>query len=334
MQTYGEVTCKMKVAVCYTKERVDILSDSFAEGVKSLGDSVLEIRNKDDLEKLEGCDISFQVGETTRYELLCFHSDPELMAETGYMRVIIKNKQTELNKRRLILDCGILDDNRKKDLDSRYFSVGMDGIKGNAEFFNKNSPRDRWEKRKIRIKEWRHGGENILVIGQTHYGAGLVHVGTESDPMSNMWTDPTDYYQSLVRRIREYTDRPIVFRTHPIGDKEIRNRIRPPEDVENVTITDATKVPIKQDLKDAYCVVTRTSNGAVDAVFNGVPTITEDPICLAYEVSGHSIKEIKHPIKPNRNQWLYDMSYAEWSLTEMKQGLLWKHIRNNIDEKN
>ena len=62
--------------------------------------------------------------------------------------------------------------------------------------------------------------------------------------------------------------------------------------------------------------------------------ITEDPICLAYEVSGHSIKEIKHPIKPNRNQWLYNMSYAEWSLDEMRRGLLWKHIRNNINEKN
>jgi len=334
MQTYGGVIGKVKVAICYTKEKVDILSDSFSEGVKLLGDSVLEIRNKDDLGKLEDCDISFQVGEATRYELLCFHSDPEGMAETGYMRVMIKNKQIELNKKRLILDCGILNDNRLNDLDSRYFSVGMDGIKGNAKFFNKNSPRDRWEKRKLRIKEWRNKGENILIIGQTHYGAGLVHVGTESDPMANMWTDPTDYYQNLVIRIREYTDRPIVFRTHPVGDKEIRNRIRPPENVENVTITDATKVPIKQDLRDTHCVATRTSNGAVDAVFNGVPTITEDPICLAYEVSGHSIKEIKHPIKPNRNQWLYDMSYAEWSLTEMKQGLLWKHIRNNIDEKN
>ena len=325
MQTYGEVTDKMKVAICYTKERVDLLSDSFAEGVKSLGDSVLEIRNKDDLEKLEGCDISFQVGETTRYELLCFHSDPELMAETGYMRVIIKNKQTELNKRRLILDCGILDDDRFKDLDSRYFSVGMDGIKGNAEFFNKNSPRDRWKKRKLRIKQWRKEGENILIIGQTHYGAGLVHVGTESDPMSNMWTDPTHYYHNLVRRIREYTDRPIVFRTHPIGDKEIRNRI---------TVTDSREIPIKQDLQNTHCVVTRTSNGAVDAIFNGVPTITEDPACLAYEVSGHSIKEIESPIKPSRNQWLYNMSYAEWSVDEMQQGLLWQHIRNNINEKN
>ena len=80
------------------------------------------------------------------------------------------------------------------------------------------------EQRNIRIKQCRESGEHVLIVGQTHYGAGLIHVGSESDPMSNMWTDPTDYYQNLVRRVREYTDRPIVFRTHPIGDKEIRNR--------------------------------------------------------------------------------------------------------------
>tara|TARA_R100000008_G_scaffold85460_1_gene75454 strand:+ start:1754 stop:2731 length:978 start_codon:yes stop_codon:yes gene_type:complete len=321
----------MKVAICHTKRGLEDIMNSFTEGVVSSGDEVEHIKCKDDIHKLEHCDTSFQVAEVTRYESLCFHSDPAGMAEEGYLRVVIKNKQIEMNKQRIILDCGILEDNRKKDTHQRYFAIGVDGIKRGANFYNENSPSDRFQKRKIRIKEWRTSGDHILIIGQTHYGAGLSHVGTESDPMSNLWTDPTDYYHNLVKRVREYTDRPIVFRTHPIGDKEIRNRIRPPEDVSDITITDATKVPIKEDLKNAWCAITRTSNGAVDAVFNGIPVITEDPICLAYDVAEHSIKKIEKIGKPNRKQWLYDISYAEWSLAEMKEGLPWQRLRKQIN---
>jgi hypothetical protein len=321
----------MKVAICQTKRRTEHITESFAEGVIKHGDSVEYIKSKEDLHKLEQCDISFQIAEVTRYESLCFHSDPHGMANEGYLRVVIKNKQIELNKQRIMLDCGILQDDRNRDAEERYFSIGVDGIKGGAKFYNEDSPNDRFLKRKIRIKEWRTSGDHILIIGQTHYGAGLSHVGTESDPMSNLWTDPTDYYQSLVKRVREYTDRPIVFRTHPIGDKEIRNRIRPPEGVNNLTITDATQRKMVEDLKNAWCVVTRTSNGAVDAVFNGIPVVTEDPICLAHPVAEHSIKKVENPRKPKRNQWLYDMSYAEWSLEEMRQGLPWQYLRKHVD---
>ena len=37
-----------------------------------------------------------------------------------------------------------------------------------------------------------------------------------------------------------------------------------------------------------------------------------------------------YPNMKKRNQWLYDMSYAEWSLEEMRQGLTWKHLREHI----
>ena len=324
----------MKIAICQTKPgKAKEIGESFAEGVVKQGHFVDFIEDKSDLYKLEQCDASFQIGEATRYEVLCFHTDPDNMPLQGYMRVAIKNKQLELNRQRFIVDCGLFKDHRYKPMEDRYFSIGLDGIKGKALFYNENSPKDRWQKRNIRIKQYRESGEHVLIIGQTHYGAGLLHVGSESDPMSNMWTNPTDYYHNLVKRVREYTDRPIIFRTHPIGDKEIRNRIRPPEGVENVTVTDALAQDIEEDLKNAWCSITRTSNGAIDSVLEGIPTITEDPVCLAHDISEHTIKNTDKPFYPNmkkRNQWLYDMSYAEWSLEEMRQGLTWKHLREHI----
>ena len=90
---------------------------------------------------------------------------------------------------------------------------------------------------------------------------------------------------------------------------------------------------IEEDLKNAWCTITRTSNGAIDSILEGIPIITEDPVCLTYDISEHSIKNTDKPFYPNmkkRNQWLYDMSYAEWSLEEMRQGLTWKHLREHI----
>ena len=328
----------MKIAICQTKPgRAKDIGQSFAEGVVKHGDFVDIIEDKSDLHKLDQCDASFQIGEATRYEVLCFHTDPDNMPLQGYMRVAIKNKQLECCRQRIIADCGLFRDHRNKPMEERYFSIGVDGIKGRALFYNENSPKKRWQQRNIRIKQRRESGEHVLIVGQTHYGAGLIHVGSESDPMSNMWTDPTDYYQSLVRRVREYTDRPIVFRTHPIGDKEIRNRIRPPEGVENVIVTDALSHAIEEDLKNAWCTITRTSNGAIDSMLEGIPIITEDPVCLTYDISEHFIKNTDKPFFPSmkkRSQWLYDMSYAEWSLEEMRQGVAWKHLRGHIKNAN
>jgi hypothetical protein len=322
----------MKIAICHTKLIAGQMAEAFSLGIIKNGDSVEHVKSKSDINKLEECDISFQIAEATRYEMYCFYSKPDKMKIGGYLKVAVKNKQKELNKKRIILDCGILFDDRYRSLKKRYFSVGINGIKGGAEFYNKNSPSDRFYKRNIKIKEWRDSGSHILIIGQTHHGAGLAHVGTKNDPMSKLWADPTDYYQCLVRRIRKHTDRPIIFRVHPIGDKGIQNQIKPPMGIKNVTITDAVQTSIHEDLKNAWCAVTRTSNGAVDAIFNGIPTITEDPICLAYDVCGHNVKNIENPIKPKRDQWLYDMSYAEWSLKEMKQGLTWQHLKKNLQE--
>ena len=103
----------------------------FLRGIVDSGDHVEIIKSKRDLHKLERCDISFQIAEVTRYESLCFHSDPNGMAEEGYMRVAIKNKMIELGRQRIMLDCGILSDDRNRNVHERYFSIGVDG---NASF--------------------------------------------------------------------------------------------------------------------------------------------------------------------------------------------------------
>ena len=141
-----------------------------------------------------------------------------------------------------------------------------------------------------------------------------------------------DYYEDLPNRIRYFSpDRKIVFRSHLRGASILPSRAL--ENMEIIKIDAVDHIPIREHLKNAWCAITRTSTGAIDALLEGIPVITEDPICLAYPVAEHSIKKIDKPkIPPTAEylQWLYNMAYVEWSLKEMEEGLPWQHFRGHI----
>ena len=319
----------MKIAVGYTKIESDHILDSFAEGIAASDDDVVKIKTREDVYKIDQCDVMVQLAEAGRYELLDYYAGNSMVDDYHYIKVFMGLKQRELNKPRLIIDCGLIEDDRFKKDSDRQFSVGLNGIKGRAEYFNKNSASDRWNKRDIRFKNLRSRNGHVLIIGQSKKGAGLMHVGCKTaDDREKYWNTPMEYYEDLPNRIRKFApNRKIVFRTHLTGAS-----IAPSKCLSNMEIINTRENyrPIENDLKNAWCAVTRTSNGAIDALLAGVPVMTEDPVCLAYSVAEHSIKNIdniKYPETKKLMQWLYDLSYSEWSLEEMRKGLPWQHFR-------
>ena len=319
----------MKIAVGYTKIEGDHILDSFAKGVIQSGDEVVKIRSREDVCKIDQCDVMVQLAEAGRYEVLDYCAGNDMIDDYHYIKVFMKLKQIELNKPRLIIDCGLIEDDRFKEDENRYFSVGLNGFKGRAEYFNENSPSDRWSKRGIRFKNLRSPDGHVLIIGQSKKGAGLMHVGCKTaDDREKYWNTPMEYYEDLPSRIRKFApNRKIVFRTHITGASITPSKCLPNMEVVN---TRESYKPIENDLKNAWCAVTRTSNGAIDALLAGIPVMTEDPVCLAYSVAEHSVKkidEIKYPETKNLMQWLYNLSYSEWSLDEMRKGLSWQHFR-------
>ena len=341
----------MKVAVCCTKSNWATLANSFAAGVKECGDEPVMIgaynerpgKNSDILNQkilnigqgrfkkeinnmISECDVTFQICE-----------GHELKSTDYFLfRNAVKEASEAQDKRRIVLDTPLITVNCNTE--ERHYSIGYDGMKSLANFYNDDSPDTRRKKREIKIKPWRSAAEienernNIVIIGQNYGNFGLKHMGAKK---------AAAYFTGLPEKIRKYTDQPIIFREHPSCNTPITSMGFFNKKIENFMIVRGTSVartggggsdragsrPLSQDLADAACTITKTSAGCIDGIINGVPCICDDPINLAYSMSEHELKNICNPRTPDREQWVNNLVYAEWSEREMQQGIPWKRLR-------
>lgn len=205
-----------------------------------------------------------------------------------------------------------------------YYRVAVGGALGDdADFGAQNSPPDRWERMQaefgIQLRPYRTDGSHIVVIGQVPLDASLRGV------------DVSEWLQETVRAIREISGRPILVRLHP------STRWRYAEKVKNafagrpdITVT-AGERPLAEDLSGAWTCATLSSGAAVDALIEGIPPICLSPASLAYKICSRDLADIERPKQPDREQFMRDLAYSQWSLAEMADGTAWRHIRPAVE---
>lgn len=172
---------------------------------------------------------------------------------------------------------------------------------------------------------WKENGEYILLCMQKVGDASL----RGQDIF--LWTEKT------VDEIRQYTERKIIVRPHPLYRKKIQHATCK-ETVcgyDNVTWqeTDLTQdgfVPIQQQLEDAWCTVTYTSGSGIDAILTGTPNIACDSGSMVYEVSSKKIADIENPYKGDISTWTNKISHCQWSIDEFESGECWEHVSKSI----
>jgi len=174
-------------------------------------------------------------------------------------------------------------------------------LNGRADFKNKDMPSDRFNALGIEVKPWKQG-DFLLLCGQVPWDASVDHI----DMMK--WLD------DAVIEIRKVTDRPIIFRPHPSFKQAMVGR------------TLYSKEPLEKDLKDAWAVVTFSSNTGVEAAIAGVPVFAFDEGAMALPVANTKWTELEDPRMPDRTQWLNNLAYCQWTPDEMREGLPWKHL--------
>jgi hypothetical protein len=300
---------KYRIALCSTKPTAKgaLIIQAFMRGMEKVGDAYLEITgyNSSNLEKLKRCDILLQICEHNSRGRANNNRENEF-------RGWCKQKVVDTHcKRRIIVDVGFFKnqtDSPEIALDYAYWSVGYDGIKGEAKFYNENSPQDRWDSFGIELKPWRTEGKHILVLGQNEIGISTQHINY------------IDWMNETLREIRKYSDRPIVFMAH-------RHQTVMPSEPCQVIQKNTT---IYELCKDAWCCVARTTNGAAGAIISGVPVITQDSRCITYPISDHEISCVSNPSLPDRQQWCNDIGYSQWNIKEIKRGECWTHLRKFI----
>lgn len=84
--------------------------------------------------------------------------------------------------------------------------------------------------------------------------------------------------------------------------------------------------PLLDDLAATDVAIGYRTSALVAAVLNGVPTISLDARAPVRPVAGH---DLAHIVRPDRSQWLNDMSYAQWSGSEIASGEALKYVFDN-----
>lgn len=218
----------------------------------------------------------------------------------SFPRGQIFRQQRERNLDVVVLETGYIN---RGDGEAHHYAAGFNGLNGRADFRNKGMPSDRVEKLGVELKPYREGN-SVVLCGQVPWDASVDG------------TDHLAWIEYTAERLRSFTKRPIIFRPHP----KAAGAYRP---LNGVYVSTG---PITEDLKDAHAVVTYNSNAGVEALIDGLPVFASDRGSMCWEVANRSLVSIDVPNKPDRQQWLNDLCYAQWNLDEFRSGEAWASL--------
>lgn len=182
-------------------------------------------------------------------------------------------------------------------------------------------PRDRRVAEGWHYKQWRPKTDkgHILIAGSS----GKYHKLYELD-------DPTAYWTSIIKEIRNITDRKILYRP--------KKSWREATPIKGSEFSKAEK--IEDDLKDAHCMITHGSNSCFEALMEGIPAIVLGSGITAPISSGILTEEtIANPYEADvsaRDLILNNLAYFQWSMQEIELGYPWGTIDQclSLAEKN
>jgi hypothetical protein len=200
-----------------------------------------------------------------------------------------------------------------------------------GDYCNNNSPSDRWlriqKEQNIEIKDWKNSGDYVLLIMQRPGDSSLKSLLAKYKTYEG-------FVSHTLGQIRNYTDRPIKVRMHPLRqDRQLA--ILNQFDVELSSNTHGAKKleggdGLYKDLQDARCVVGFNSNALTESVCEGIPTFSMCASSMAWECSNKDLSLLEKPAYFDRTQWLNNLGYCQWREDEISQGLPWNHLKGKL----
>lgn len=156
----------------------------------------------------------------------------------------------------------------------------------------------RWDLLNTTIKPWRLKGQHILICPNRYIGSRLMR-------------QPADFIASTVQLLQDRTERQIRIRPHP-GNWQVS----PP------------KVPIEEDLENAWACVIWASSAGVRALVAGIPVICLAPNWICQDAATDTLNDIEWPKLPDREPVLERMAWAQWTLREISLGTPFEYLQH------
>jgi hypothetical protein len=244
------------------------------------------------------------------------HEDGKTAPHLIFRRQVLEH-QKKTSGRTIIIDSNLF---LYKDLtkDKGYLRLSYDGIFPNTgEYCYDNPDPARWEQIKrdidMDLKPWRSNGKHILICLQRNGG------------WSMRGTDVVNFFRETVQKIRAYSSRPILVRTHP-GDKKANIYVR---ELTGTNVKVSMNTTLLDDLKNAWATVVYNSSPSVASVIEGIPAFVLDPThSQSAEVSNYDLSQIENPNLPDRLHWVRKLSQCHWTQEELANGTAWRHMKN------
>lgn len=191
------------------------------------------------------------------------------------------------------------------------WKVGLNGINRDAYFGPSGNDDTRAKELEIVCKPWKDQGKYILICGQ--------------HDKSLQWQDmPTmsKWVMDTIDTVQKYSDRPIVFRPHPrcklpTIEHQYKNVIR--QEPQRVY---GTYDSFDMRFNNIWATISWSSNPGIHSIIEGIPAYV-GPSSLAYDAANNidSLHTIENPHRPERQQWLNDYAWTEFTLNEIATGL-------------
>ena len=216
------------------------------------------------------------------------------------------------NKPVIIIEVGNL-------LRNKTWRICLNHINGLGDFGSEeNLDMDRHKKLGINLAPANTNRRNEILIATQHQ-------------KSLQWKDMpsmADWTMETIDKIRNYTDRTIVIRSHPRSpmpgiEHEYKNVVR------------QTPELIKNSYDDFninynyHCVINHNSGPPILAAIAGTPVITGTS-SLAYPVSD-VIENINNPTLKDRTEWFAKICHCEWTVEEIASGIPIKRLENQLE---
>jgi hypothetical protein len=200
------------------------------------------------------------------------------------------------------------------------WKVGLNGINRDAYFGKKGNDSQRAQALGLELKSWKSSGDHILICGQHDKS-----LQWQNMPPMSSWV------MNTIESIQRYTDKPIIFRPHP------RCRLDQIEhQYQNVYRQTPLHITGTYDdynliFSKAHAVISWSSNPGVQSVISGIPAFV-GPSSLAYDVGNDIdfIHDIENPMMPERQQWLNDYAWTEYTIEEIAQGIPLKRLTTRL----
>lgn len=301
----------------------------FAQGIKAVGDEV-EIVN----ENLTGLTVDNEMEITAPIGVMFgYGGDKQLHHTKGRRYTLVQNAKKN-GSVVITFDGGLCSSfGNTAGVPNHRYRVALWTPMRNGNFFADNSPDDRWKEM-----------QGLFNIGnydwqKSNPDAPILFVLQPKDNWSMNELDPIDWFNDVYKKLRPLTKRKFLVRPHPnhVSAMEQRKGEFPPDcDViigQKHFQGDEKKYyrfHFQEAITNVHAVVTHNSTASVDSCIRGVPTFVTSDLAICWPVANTNLEDIENPKYPDRDQWVYDIGYKQWTEKEIRNGTVFKRFKDRL----